>query len=124
MSLAIAYRHILSVFQTIPSDDLPFSEYLVDVSQNVRLPHYAAVKRHYDIAMHPAGKRRMSDKAKPVDITKIWPRYEIGMDSTQMDALKTILSNNVAIVQGKLWGYRLRVISLSLNKVYRSTWYW
>lgn len=78
--------------------DLPFAKYLVNISKDVRLPHYAAQKRYYDISLYRGG--RGSKASKMVDITDAWPTYEIGMDKTQMDALKTILSNNIAIVQG------------------------
>ncbi|KAI9318931.1 P-loop containing nucleoside triphosphate hydrolase protein [Dichotomocladium elegans] len=93
-----AYRHILSVIQRTQPSDLPFSPQLVDVSPDVRLPHYAAMKRNYDIAEYRDG--RCQGQSKPIDITSPWPVYNIGMDKTQMDALKTILSNNVSIVQG------------------------
>ncbi|KAI9493210.1 RNA helicase [Zychaea mexicana] len=94
-----AYRHILSTIQQIPPSELPFSPYLVDVSKDVQLPHYAAMKRNYDIAEYREGRR--SGPAKPVDITQAWPVYNMNMDNTQMDALKTMLSNNIAVVQGK-----------------------
>ncbi|KAI7881845.1 P-loop containing nucleoside triphosphate hydrolase protein [Lichtheimia hyalospora FSU 10163] len=93
-----AYRHILSVMQNMPPEDLPFSSILVDVSKDVLLPHYAAVKRNYDIAPYRNGQRQ--GPPMPVDITAQWRPYNIGMDSTQVDALKTMLSNNIAIVQG------------------------
>ncbi|KAI8138634.1 RNA helicase [Fennellomyces sp. T-0311] len=93
-----AYRHILSTIQLIPPSDLPFAPYLVNVSKDVQLPHYAAMKRNYDIAEYRGYKR--IGPAKHVDITRAWRQYDIGMDSTQMDALKTMLSNNIAVVQG------------------------
>ncbi|KAI9274618.1 RNA helicase [Phascolomyces articulosus] len=93
-----AYRHILSTIQKISPSELPFSPYLVDVSKDVQLPHYAAMKRNYDIAEYRGGKR--SGPAMPVDITQAWPKYRMAMDNTQMDALKTMLSNNIAVVQG------------------------
>ena len=86
--------------QNMPPEDLPFSSILVDVSKDVLLPHYAAVKRNYDIAPYRNGQRQ--GPPMPVDITAQWRPYNIGMDSTQVDALKTMLSNNIAIVQGKV----------------------
>ncbi|ORX48781.1 P-loop containing nucleoside triphosphate hydrolase protein [Hesseltinella vesiculosa] len=93
-----AYRHILNVMKTIPSDELPFQKYLVDLDLDMRVPYYAAHKRYFDIDTSP--KRRQSGHRKPVDIMDNWPPYDIGMDKTQMDALQTILSNELAIIQG------------------------
>lgn len=107
--------------QNMPPEDLPFAPILVDVSKDVLLPHYAAVKRNYDIAPYRNGQRQ--GPPMPVDITTQWRPYNIGMDSTQVDALKTMLSNNIAIVQGKILLEIKR--SYMLNIWYaRSSWYW
>ncbi|KAI8977492.1 RNA helicase [Mycotypha africana] len=91
-----AYRHVLNVFKKIKPGDLPFSQYLVNLSNDVMVPHYAARRRIYDINVN----KRSQYERWPVDITQEWPFYNIGMDRTQMDALKTILSHNLSIVQG------------------------
>ncbi|KAI8335061.1 P-loop containing nucleoside triphosphate hydrolase protein [Chlamydoabsidia padenii] len=93
-----AYRHILSVIKNIPVDDLPFKSYLVDVDKDVRVPYYASIKRHYDLDTSP--KKKRSNYLKPIDIMDTWPPYDIGMDKTQLDALQTILSNDMSIIQG------------------------
>ena len=72
----------------------------MDVSKDIQLPHYSAMKRNYDIAQYRGGKRM--GPAMPVDITRPWPQHQMSMDNTQMDALKTMLSNNIAVVQGKI----------------------
>lgn len=95
----IAYRHILSVTKNIAVDELPFKSYLVDVDKDVRVPYYAAIKRYYDLDTSPKTKR-MGNR-KPIDIMGTWPPYNIGMDKTQLDALQTILSNDISIIQGK-----------------------
>ncbi|KAG2233421.1 hypothetical protein INT48_007451 [Thamnidium elegans] len=92
-----AYRHVLNVFQRIKPTELPFKQYLVDLSNEVMLPHYAARKGTYDINVH---KRVRGRERWNVDINREWPVYNTGMDKTQMDALKTILSHNLSIVQG------------------------
>ncbi|ORY97819.1 P-loop containing nucleoside triphosphate hydrolase protein [Syncephalastrum racemosum] len=94
-----AYRHILAGFQKIDPENLPFEEYLVEASHDVQLPYYAGVKRNYDVNVCDS-RRRMPGSAKTVDITQTWPKFDINMDTTQQDALKTILSNNIAIIQG------------------------
>ncbi|KAI8072336.1 P-loop containing nucleoside triphosphate hydrolase protein [Gongronella butleri] len=93
-----AYRHILNRIKTIPSDALPFERHLVGMDQSVLVPHYAAYKHYYDLETDL--KRRKTGNRKPVDILGNWPAYDIGMDRTQVDALQTILSNQVAVIQG------------------------
>ena len=92
-----AYRHVLNVFKNVKPTELPFSEYLVNLSNDVLVPHYAAMKRVYDINVQSRNIRR---DRWPVDILQEWPSYNTGMDRTQMDALRTILSHNLSIVQG------------------------
>ncbi|OBZ89249.1 NFX1-type zinc finger-containing protein 1 [Choanephora cucurbitarum] len=92
-----AYRHVLNVLQKTSNDGLPFSQYLVELSNNVLVPHYAARKRYYDINVRNNGRGK---DQWAIDIFNEWPRYPIGMDDTQTDALRTILSHNLSIVQG------------------------
>jgi hypothetical protein len=92
-----AYRHVLNVFKNIKSENLPFSQYLVNLSNEVLVPHYAARKRMYDINVQKSRQRQRWT----VDIMSDWPEYNTGMDRTQMDALRTILTHNLSIVQGK-----------------------
>ncbi|CAO3588692.1 unnamed protein product [Absidia cylindrospora] len=94
-----AYRHILNVLKNVKEDELPFKSYLVDVDKDVRVPYYAANKRYYDLDTSPKPNKRMPNR-KPIDIMGTWPPYNIGMDKTQLDALQTILSNDLAIIQG------------------------
>ncbi|KAL9548420.1 hypothetical protein MBANPS3_005688 [Mucor bainieri] len=92
-----AYRHVLKVFKDVNPNALPFSDYLVKLSNEVLVPHYAARKRVYDINVRSKNIRR---DRWPVDILQNWPEHPTGMDRTQMDALRTILSHNLSIVQG------------------------
>lgn len=92
-----AYRHVLNVFKRFKPTELPFKPYLVDLSNEVMVPHYAARKRLYDINVQKFFKGR---ERWPVDILSPWRDYPTGMDRTQLDALKTILSHNLSIVQG------------------------
>lgn len=86
------------MLKEIPSNELPFEPYLVNVDKDVRIPYYTSIKRWYDL--EPNLKLRKSGHRKPVDIMGTWVPYDIGLDKTQTDALQTILSNDVAIVQG------------------------
>ncbi|KAI9485981.1 MAG: RNA helicase [Benjaminiella poitrasii] len=115
-----AYRHVLGVFQRIAPEKLPFSQYLVNLSNSVLVPHYAALKRQYDINVQPSKRNR---QRWPVDIMGKWPIYGTGMDKTQLDALKTILSNNLSIVQGPpgtgktfVGTYAMRVLLNNFNE--------
>ncbi|KAI8077729.1 RNA helicase [Halteromyces radiatus] len=117
-----AYRHILNVMKEIPVDDLPFKPYLVDVDKDVRIPYYASIKRYYDLDTSTKNKRL--GKLKPVDIMGTWPPYDIGMDKTQVDALQTILSNDLAIIQGPpgtgktfVGTYAMKVLLSNLDNV-------
>ncbi|CAO3703460.1 unnamed protein product [Rhizopus stolonifer] len=92
-----AYRHVLKVLQNVKKDGLPFAPYIVDLSKDILIPHYAARKRTYDINVF---KRSVRDDRWPVDILGNWPEYQTKMDKTQLDALKTILSRNLSIIQG------------------------
>ncbi|CEI99533.1 Putative RnhA [Rhizopus microsporus] len=92
-----AYRHVLKVLQKVEPDQFPFSSYLVNLSKDILIPHYAARKRVYDINVF---KRHVRDERWPVDIMGSWPEYRTGMDKTQLDALKTILTRNLSIIQG------------------------
>ncbi|RCI07258.1 NFX1-type zinc finger-containing protein 1 [Rhizopus stolonifer] len=92
-----AYRHVLTVLQKTSTGGLPFSQYLVNLSNNVLVPHYAAYKRYYNINVQTKSRTK---EHWPIDIRSEWPHYNNGMDETQMDALRTILSHNLSIVQG------------------------
>ncbi len=94
-----AYRHVLNVFQKIKPTELPFKPYLVDLSNEVMVPHYADRRKIYDINVQKSFKGR---EHRPVDIMNPWKEYNTGMDKTQLDALKTILSHNLSIVQGSI----------------------
>lgn len=92
-----AYRHVLGVFKNITAEELPFSQYLVNLSNNVLIPHYASRKKYYNLNVKKGSREQWT-----INITEDWPSFSSGMDKTQMDALKTILSNNLSIVQGKV----------------------
>ena len=94
-----AYRHVLNVFKNIKPTELPFKPYLVDLSNEIMVPHYAAKKRIYDINVQKYSKTK---ERWPVDIRNPWANFPTGMDATQTDALRNILSHNLSIVQGKL----------------------
>jgi hypothetical protein len=96
-----AYRHVLSVFKNLTSNELPFSDYLVKLSNEVLVPYYANRRKHYDINVLTPMQSRQHERWT-VDITNPWPSFRTGMDKTQMDALRTILTNNLAIVQGNI----------------------
>ncbi|KAL0081247.1 RNA helicase [Phycomyces blakesleeanus] len=94
-----AYRHILSVLKNTQADELPLASYLVDISQDIRLPYYASRKQFYDIdPRKPTNSRDQQKNLVKADVE--WPEKNTGMDRTQMDALQTMITNNIAIIQG------------------------
>ncbi|KAG1185790.1 hypothetical protein G6F36_006673 [Rhizopus arrhizus] len=115
-----AYRHILKVLQKVKSDELPFSPYIVNLSKETLVPHYAAKKRIYDANVYKTSHR---GERWPIDIMGAWPEYNTGMDKTQLDALKTILSRNLSIIQGPpgsgktfVGTYAMRVLLNNFNE--------
>lgn len=113
-----AYRHILKVLQKVKSDELPFSPYIVNLSKETLVPHYAAKKRIYDANVYKTSHR---GERWPIDIMGAWPEYNTGMDKTQLDALKTILSRNLSIIQGMLFINQQCMILIYFT---RSTRFW
>ncbi|KAI7869110.1 P-loop containing nucleoside triphosphate hydrolase protein [Spinellus fusiger] len=93
-----AYRHILSVLKNTKAENLPFSQYLVNVSQESTLPCYASRKVAYDI--HPSLPSKRDPQRTMAPLTQKWPTSNTGMDETQINALKTMMTNEVAIIQG------------------------
>ncbi|KAI9014572.1 RNA helicase [Phycomyces nitens] len=94
-----AYRHILTVLKNTQADELPLAPYLVDISQDIRLPYYASQKQYYDIDPSRVTNHR-EQRRNLVQANVEWPEQNTGMDRTQMDALQTMITNNVAIIQG------------------------
>lgn len=104
-----AYRHVLEGLQEIQEEDIPFQKYIVECDAQVKEPSYLTVDTTYNFApltedpladeeRAPDGLRRQS---VPVLDHNQWPSMEtLGLDESQMEALRLALTKELAIIQG------------------------
>ncbi|XP_062853233.1 NFX1-type zinc finger-containing protein 1 [Trichomycterus rosablanca] len=97
-----AYRYVLEGLQEQQEDELPFQRYIVECNPDVHPPEYIMQFRSsYDLSSIAAKDRK--DKLKPFDPLNAdaWPSEEqLGLDESQLKALKLALTKELAIVQG------------------------
>ncbi|KAB5584014.1 hypothetical protein PHYPO_G00102520 [Pangasianodon hypophthalmus] len=97
-----AYRYVLEGLQEQEEDDLPFQRYIVECNQDVHPPAYfVPFERTYDLACIAAEGHKDSMKPfNPLNPTA-WPTEEqLGLDDSQLQALKLALTKELAIIQG------------------------
>uniref|UniRef100_A0A8B9I5F3 Zinc finger NFX1-type containing 1 n=1 Tax=Anser brachyrhynchus TaxID=132585 RepID=A0A8B9I5F3_9AVES len=104
-----AYRHVLEGLQEIQEEDIPFQKYIVECDAQVKEPTYLTVDTTYNFApltedpladeeRAPDGLRRQSFHV--LDPNR-WPSMEtLGLDESQMEALRLALTKELAIIQG------------------------
>lgn len=104
-----AYRHVLEGLQEIQEEDIPFQKYIVECDAQVKEPKYLTVDTTYNFApltedpvadeeRAPDGLRRQS--VRVLDHNQ-WPSMEtLGLDESQMEALRLALTKELAIIQG------------------------
>jgi hypothetical protein len=125
-----AYRHILKGLQDTNDDNMPFKRYIVDCERHIQAPQYLGRHSIYDLRPIIQGTtverrvrnddRENSDddddeqgsayvftaaaqfaKRIPVLHDQSWPSAEqLGIDESQLRALKTCLTKEFAIIQG------------------------
>uniref|UniRef100_A0A665VRZ3 Zinc finger, NFX1-type containing 1 n=1 Tax=Echeneis naucrates TaxID=173247 RepID=A0A665VRZ3_ECHNA len=96
-----AYRYVLEGLKEQEEDNLPFQRYIVECSTDVRVPAYLQTNDVYDLSCIADPDQK--DKVKPFHSLeeRSWPRMEmLGLDESQMKALKLALTNELAIIQG------------------------
>ncbi|CAL8578209.1 hypothetical protein XPA_004006 [Xanthoria parietina] len=94
-----AYRHTLKSLQRIAMESFPFAEYIVNVEQDVRPPHYVEQQPFKDMSsVFQSASRNYTH----VDILSgDWPTDATSnLDASQLDALRRILTKQLAIIQG------------------------
>uniref|UniRef100_A0A673AYI1 NFX1-type zinc finger-containing protein 1-like n=1 Tax=Sphaeramia orbicularis TaxID=375764 RepID=A0A673AYI1_9TELE len=96
-----AYRYVLEGLQEQEEDDLPFQRYIVECNADIQPPAYLQRQDMYDLShiADPAHK----DSLKPFHSLdeQAWPKMEkLGLDESQMRALKLALTKELAIIQG------------------------
>ncbi|CAK8681019.1 unnamed protein product [Clavelina lepadiformis] len=99
-----AYRHVLSGLQQ--TREIPLERYIVHCENTIRPPRYIRDERNisYDFAsvlpQTDNPYRRLRTKYEVLDVES-WPSSEeLGLDPSQTSALKTALTNELAIIQG------------------------
>ncbi|XP_051562536.1 NFX1-type zinc finger-containing protein 1-like [Myxocyprinus asiaticus] len=96
-----AYRYVLEGLQEQDENDLPFQRYIVECNTEVYAPAYLRMEgRKYDLSNIMAEGQ---DKIIPFNplTPEAWPDEEtMGLDGSQLQALKLALTNELAIIQG------------------------
>ncbi|XP_067650930.1 NFX1-type zinc finger-containing protein 1-like [Haliotis asinina] len=91
-----AYRHVLSSLQQI-EDSLPFQRYLVHCETNIQPPGYLDSGVRYN--MTALGEYNLT--SVPVLNTHNWPPQRFyDLNEVQLQAVKTALTKELAIIQG------------------------
>ncbi|XP_026856434.2 NFX1-type zinc finger-containing protein 1 [Electrophorus electricus] len=97
-----AYRYVLEGLQEQEEDELPFQRYIVECNPDVHPPEYLTrFVRAYDLSCVAAEDHR--DSIKPFNPLQpdAWPTEEqLGLDESQLQALKLALTKELAIIQG------------------------
>lgn len=93
-----AYRHTLRSLQRMSIETFPLSEHLVRIDRDVLPPPYLAEQPHKDLSLlYPPDHEDFLN----VDIIDDWPRDSPPvLDASQFEALRRILTKQLAIVQG------------------------
>ncbi|KAG7478317.1 hypothetical protein MATL_G00079120, partial [Megalops atlanticus] len=96
-----AYRHVLEGLQEQEVDDLPFQRYIVKCNTDVHPPAYLHMGEKYNLAAIAAPGFEGDLQPLNVQDPQAWPSMEqLGLDESQMRALKLALTKELAIIQG------------------------
>ncbi|KAG7326586.1 hypothetical protein KOW79_009987 [Hemibagrus wyckioides] len=97
-----AYRYVLEGLQEQDEDDLPFQSYIVKCNPDVLPPAYLMpVAVTYDLDSITAEGHMGSVKPFNPLNPNAWPTEEqLGLDDSQLNALKLALTKELAIIQG------------------------
>ena len=92
-----AYRHPLRSLQKMAKENFPLLDQIVGLDSDVQPPPYI-VDQPYKNMSH-LFRSGYTDFTK-VDVLESWPEAECELDSSQLEALRRILTKQLAIVQG------------------------
>ncbi|KAL8916896.1 MAG: hypothetical protein Q9172_006060 [Xanthocarpia lactea] len=94
-----AYRHTLKSLQKIAIESFPLAEYIVGVEREPRPPHYVKQQPFSDMS---SIFQASSGRHTHVDILNgEWPHDTTSdLDASQLEALRRILTKELAIIQG------------------------
>ena len=94
-----AYRHVLEGLQQVTADQMPFTPYLVsgfDPKSDIPLPLCIRRSPVFDLNRALELKRAIA----PIDVRQ-WPHLSnICLDSSQLNAFKMALSQQISVIQG------------------------
>ncbi|XP_052414800.1 NFX1-type zinc finger-containing protein 1 [Carassius gibelio] len=96
-----AYRYVLEGLKEQNENDVPFQRYIVECNTDVDPPAYLQVEgRSYDLSSIMAEGKEKIPPFNPLT-PHAWPDEEkMGLDESQLQALKLALTNELAIIQG------------------------
>lgn len=96
-----AYRYVLEGLQEQAVNSLPFQRYIVECSTNVQPPAYLRRQDKYDLSSIAEPKYQKSTVPFRCLEAGAWPKMEVlGLDESQMKALRLALTKELAIIQG------------------------
>uniref|UniRef100_A0A8C9W6D5 Zinc finger NFX1-type containing 1 n=1 Tax=Scleropages formosus TaxID=113540 RepID=A0A8C9W6D5_SCLFO len=96
-----AYRHVLEGLQEEEAENLPFQRYIVECNKEIRSPAYLTMGEEFVLKAIAAKGFEKSMKPFSVLDQGAWPSMEqLGLDESQMRALKLALTKELAIIQG------------------------
>ncbi|KAG7494034.1 NFX1-type zinc finger-containing protein 1 [Solea senegalensis] len=96
-----AYRYVLEGLQEQREDELPFQRNIVECRTDVRPPAYLQRRDMYDLSSIAEPKYQKSMPPFHSLKAEHWPEMEkLGLDESQMKALKLALTQELAIIQG------------------------
>lgn len=91
------YHQVLKAIQAIRPTFLPFQKYLVEGISETSPPKYLEHQRTLDLS---AVFSSSTTNVKSVRVLDPWPKMDSTLDESQLDALKGILTREIALVQG------------------------
>ncbi|KAK7498029.1 hypothetical protein BaRGS_00010617, partial [Batillaria attramentaria] len=97
-----AYRHVLEALKQMKDTPLPFARHIVECRDDVKPPKYLRTAEPVRMKISlDGGKSHSDDTYVPVLQLEEWPPLEeTGLDSSQLEAVQTALTKELAIIQG------------------------
>lgn len=98
-----AYRHVLSALQAVPDNPtlLPFSDELLGGGAT-RAPAYLDAPGFKPLRLADAfpGFLAATGSETLRDVREPWPRFDSGLNDSQLAAVQLVMRNRVALIQG------------------------
>ena len=112
-----ACRHPLRSLQKMAKENFPLSDQIVSLNTDVQPPPYIVDQPYKNLShLFRSGHR---DFAK-VDVLEGWPEADCELDSSQIEALRRILTKKLAIVQGPPGTGKTHVSVVALETIHKN----